>query len=934
MRPWLEEGAGSLRRSLVVAATRGQTQALKQRCVDEGVALLGVEFLTPGLARRKRGGPPGIGRSLQELVLRNLIEARLAALPAEDPARGLWKSLSSDLEAALSDFEDLTRAEFRAEHFRLAELGEVFGAMTRWVEAHGYFLGPLLDEAAGGRPPEPGLAPLADRLLILAGGAEQWPDFFGLAALARRSPSVTVVVAEPEFSGKGASGEEWVGIWEKVLAVESQVCGFPDPEESCAGVADLWIGGEGSAERAGVIVCRSRAEEMERVAGEVARLLAEGSDNIAVVFAGTGSAHARLTRLLEGRGIAYADLMGSAGTPPIDTTIERALVDFYERGCRLEELLAIWPLLRSTNITEMAPEKARRACQDLFDTVQSHSVERHVGDLEADGKPEAREVGRVARLLLPGWPAQATPAQALALFESAMVRLKVAEPEGWQALREFAGRVADPMPAGALLEALRAFLPEKGPPAGGRSGNGFARVTLTTCRRAAGVAWSDTILVEANAGVWPSRREPSCWLGDDTRRELCASHGRMQLVLPTSDERAAHERRLYCAIARDTRRRVLFTASLASEEEPEVGLGPNLWLERVMWAKGLFSAEAAGRDAFESLAGPRRRAAPAAGAPVPEGWRAIWTRRRDPAVPFDEYFLGDPSGLRRPGHLSALQIERGIRDPASLWFEAVLRARRVEWRPFARARRKAVGNAVHKVLAAALRGAPAEGSFTVLDGRPAVESRLAEELRSLRSRWPADRYWDSLHMEVSQAAAQLLCRVFELPRAAFGGVEVPLPRGARVPISDTESLPVSGRMDLVLSDRPGWEGSSVEIVDFKTGSDSRLSAATMESGGRSLQLGVYLAAARSLGATGSVWMLKPEVLPASLSMDQVDAACSKLLQIGRHLSLGIYGARTADRDEYSHPFEWPLACAPVAFAILESKFQLTFGAGVEEDPDE
>ncbi len=38
----------------LVAPTRGQTQALKQRCVEEGVALLGVEFLTPGLARSKR----------------------------------------------------------------------------------------------------------------------------------------------------------------------------------------------------------------------------------------------------------------------------------------------------------------------------------------------------------------------------------------------------------------------------------------------------------------------------------------------------------------------------------------------------------------------------------------------------------------------------------------------------------------------------------------------------------------------------------------------------------------------------------------------------------------------------------------------------------------------------------------------------------------
>ena len=930
VRPWLEASAGHLGRSMLVAPTRGQTQALKQRCVEEGVAFLGVEFLTPGLARKKRGAPNGIGLSLQALILRNLIEARVAGLAPDDPARGLWKSLSSDLEAALADFDDLIRGEFRPEHFRMPELREVFGGMAKWIDSHGYFLGPVLDEAAGAGRQEAGAPPVADRILILAGGAEGWPDFFGLAALARRCPDVTVAVAEPEFSGKGAWGEEWVTIWEKVLGVLHQVADAPDPVETCARVADLWIGGDGSAERADVVVSPTRTEEMERVADEVVRLLAEGSDNIAVVFPGAGSAHARLVRMLESRGVPFADLIGAVGTPPVDTRIQRALVDFYDRGCRLEEVLAMWPLLRSTNLTQLAPEEARSACQRLFDDVQSHSVELHIARLEAAEDSESLEVGRVARLLLPGWPERLPPAEALGLFGAAVGRLRLAEPDGWQALREFAARAPEPVPARAFLEAIRAFLPEKGPVAGQRSG--FSRVTLTTCRRAAGVAWSDSIFVESNAGVWPARREPSCWLGDDARRELCAGHGRFQLVLPTSDERAALERRLYCAIARDTRRRVLFTAALASEEDPEVRLGPNLWLERVMWGKGHFSSGAAGSEAFERLA--TVRPLPAQAAQPPLEWGRIWARRRDPAAPFDEFFLGDPSGARRPGHLSASLIERGVKDPAALWFDGVLGVRRVDWKPFARARRKAVGTAVHRVLAAALRGAPVEGSFSAILDPVAAESRLRAELARLRCGWPADRYWDSFHLEVSKAAGELLAKVYGLPLAAYGAVEVSIPPGACISISDTETLRVSGRMDLVLSDRPGWEGSAVEIVDFKTGGDAKLSAQRMETGGHSLQLGVYLAAARSVGAAGNVWMLKPDERAMSIGMADLDRATAKFRVIGMHLSRGLYGARTADRDEYTHIFEWPLACAPVASAVLESKFALTFGPGNPEDGDE
>ena len=72
VRPWLEEGSGRLERALVVAPTRGHTHALKRRCLSEGVPLLGVEFLTPGLARKKRSAGAGLGRGLQPVSYTHL----------------------------------------------------------------------------------------------------------------------------------------------------------------------------------------------------------------------------------------------------------------------------------------------------------------------------------------------------------------------------------------------------------------------------------------------------------------------------------------------------------------------------------------------------------------------------------------------------------------------------------------------------------------------------------------------------------------------------------------------------------------------------------------------------------------------------------------------------------------------------------------------
>jgi hypothetical protein len=931
VRPWLEAGSGKLGRSLVVIPTRGHAHALKQRCLDEGVRLLGVEFLTPGDARKKRVTKVVLDRGLQLLVLRTLIESRLAPLADGDPARLFWRSLESDLEVARRDFEELIRGGFRPADLPRAELRDLFGEFEAWVARQDYVLAPSQDVADGVTFPPAGTKTVADRLLVLAGGPEAWGEFFALAALIRRSASVTVVLAEPEFRGKGSSGEEWVAIWEAFLGVTPETIDSAEPAESCAGVAELWNAAvEGDAARARVIVGSTRSNEMELVAEAVEGLLANGAENVAVIFPAAGAAHVSLMRLLAARGVAFADHVLQFGAPPVDTALQRHLVDFYSRGCRLEELIAVWPLLRSLGLANLTLGEARSACQRLFDEVQAHAMEPHLDRLDALKGAGAREVARVARLLLPGWPEKLTPADALARFEAVRDRLGLAEPAEWPVLREFSRRAAEPMPAHAVLEAIRGFLPERGPAVDAPGRGVFARVTLTTSAAAAGLAWSDVIFVEANAGTWPERREPSCWIPDEARRELNRK-GRFSLGMPTADDRALLERRLYSSIARDTRRSVTLSAAHFSDERPEEGLAPNAWLERILWAKGCMNATGAGSGPFGILAA---RASPARLATLGvagEGrWLGIWRRRRDPRAKFDDYFLGDPSRRFPPLRLSAIEIENGIGDPACLWFDAVLRVRRVGWGAFPRARRKSLGTWVHRVLAGALRGTPASGDFFRFPARTAAEARLASELGALRARWPSDSYWDSFHRDVSRAARELLGRVFELPAPRFAAVEVDIPEGATIPAGVAGPVPVHGRMDLALSDRDQWTGSDMRIVDYKTGAGPMFSAKKMESTGASLQLGVYLHAVLSLGATGSVWMLKPEEMPKALGADALVRASAKLETLGAHLESGICGARTPDRGEFTHGFEWPLACAPIPSATLEAKFAATFGPGAHD----
>lgn len=883
----------------------------------EGIALLGVEFLTPGLARRLGSQPPPMDKAFQKFLLRGAISKRAGALEEDHPDRRVLKSLESDLDVALADFEELLKAGFSAGDFEQPALRAVFGDLATAILGRGFSLSSPAEQAQLGSS-----QPLADRILILATGPELWPDFFGLAALASRCRSACVIVDEPEWAGRLAGGEAWVGLWEKCLGNQAVACDDPASAEGAQSVGSIWISGDGSPERAVVRVGRTLSDEMHAVAAEVGRLLDSGSRSLAVVFPGAGAAHAELVRLLTAQGVVFTDLVGVAAPPPSDVRLQQGTVRLLKAGCALDELLALWPLLLDRGMVRASPAEARRSAERHFDETQCRLLEPSLEALESSSQGCSRELAQAARLFLPSWPSELTLAEGLSRFEAVRERLGLEATAGWANVRAFAASCSEASPADAVLELIGTFLPEKAPSTAPGGHSGFSRVTLTTLRRASAIAWDDVIFVQSNEGIWPQRRESSAWLTDAARKALIGSAS-LALGLPSADERLDAERRTYAAIARDTSRFVVFGASCADEEDTEVLLEPNGWLERILWKKGLIGPKAGASAVLARLA---TRVVQPTGELRQPGWLATWNRRRDAAVAFDEEFFGDPAGPR-PFSLSAGQIEKGLEDPLVLWFEAVLRVRPTAWLPLSRERAKLVGTCVHRAIGLCLKGHPVSGDFFEMPPRQDARLRLAEQLALLRGRLPAGRYYDSLLMEMRAMAEDLLEQVYSLQPFAFAAVETELPPSTTIAAGAIEGLNVRGRIDLVLSDRPKWQGAQVAIIDYKTGGRAKLSAASMASHGSALQLGVYLLAARSLGAArASVWMLKPGERPASLDLGEAPAATVRLAQLGRHLTSGLYGALSADPGEFSRRAQWPLACAPIAYSVLESKYNLTFGA--------
>lgn len=935
IRPWLELGRGRLERSYVIIPSRGQAHGLKQRCLVENVALLGVEFLTPGLARKKWTAVrtetlPAMGRELLLLGLRTLIERRLRSVSAEEPAWGYWKSLQSDPERALDDFDELLKAGLQVEDFPTERLRDVLVELVNWVNARGYTFAGMEARRAALEPLPEATKPIAGRVLVAGLGVEMWGEFFNVWAFVRRCTDVTLILPDPEFVGRATHDERWIELWSGLLDAEPLHIDAPEPIASCEAVGAVWSReGGASAPDVRLLVGRTRADEMTWVANEISRLLDHGAENIGIIFPRADAAHLQLGRELKARQVKFSDLLETAAPPPVEVQTLRALIQFYENGARLEDLLKLWPLLRAIGAVSLSLADARRACERSFDTRQTHAVAAHL-DLWSEQAPE---LARVVGFLLPVWPDELSIADALKALRKTCERLELAEPEGWGALDTFATRDSGAIPSNVVLATLASFLPEKSPVAGAAGRGEFARVTLTTRRRAEGLAWSHLLLVEANAGVWPERREPSCWLTDQQRTELNAKRSDL-LGLFTADDRSAIERAAWVALTRDTSESVSFSAALYSPEEPELRHAPNNWLERIIWSQERERAEPVGNveDIFQRLA---REAPlpPVADPSAVEGWHQIWAGRRDRTRPFDEFFFsGDPARIT-PDKLSARLIERGVQDPAELWFEAVLGIRRVEWSPFLRARRKALGQRAHELLARALHpGEELVRGFGKIPLQADAEARLRDELAALRAQWPKDRYWDSFHGEVAHVSGQLLANAYTIDAGAFVAAEAWLPAEAHL-VLGPRTVRIVGRLDLIRLDRTEWKNATVDIVDFKTGGDTELSAKRMAKGS-SLQLGVYLAAARSLGiAGGNVWMIKPEPgAVTQLGFEDMGQALAKLKWLEDAVTRGIYGALTPDRSDYAPSCcAWPLACTPVPGAVLAQKFKMTFSVEAEED---
>ncbi|MEZ5275650.1 MAG: PD-(D/E)XK nuclease family protein [Opitutaceae bacterium] len=929
VRPWLSR-AGGVFPGYVVVPTRGQARALRLRMAGDGIVSVGIRFVTPGLIGRlpvAAGKAQAVvpGRVVLEFGLKASVEACLERSPGDTEEEGLSQSLLSRPSGGIDDWEDLLRAGLTEDVFPHPFVRKVFRELRRWLGRQG-LTPPCSDPVIGDGAEDEGAGIRASRALIYGFSAENWKDWPDLARLSAGIAELTAVVPFPSFEGKPLE-EDWVALMERIVGSEG--LSLPEQEDRPAGdLARAWAlnrsGEEDSAvfERTTVLIGTDPLAEVGLIFNQLVSWLAVPGARIAVVFPSVSPLVMDLAEKLAGAGIRFCDEIGTTGSPSGDTGLLRAVLAYQRGGCRLEDLWVVARRLHSHGHLELRASESRNWIERVFDGAQSHRVE------DAIRVPEAMETrGGEEMVNLAGslgiWPERLSVARAVQLLDELAARWGMDGPEKVSGVRELIAKGDLLYPRDAVIDLLSGSLPERAP----REGfvrDDFAPVVLTTRKRAMAQVWTHVIFAASNAEAWPAPLEETFWLSDSARREI-NRRGLTPVLLPLVEDASILERLGCLDICNNAGEAVAFSACLRVNDGSEADRSPHPWLERILLRRSRMNGgPEVGRKSWTGLA-RRPRADPFTPDETIERWAEIWSGRRNPARAFDSWSYCPGPGLIGQRRWAARLLERGIQDPTLLWYEGVLRLQPIDEEALERSRAKELGLLAHRLIAQALRGDIPVGSFFPNPGAEAVSRRLEEALATWRHSRPDNAYWQSFQLELASLARRLFGRVSEGLEGSWLGVEYSLPRGTAIP-TRSGPLEVSGRLDLVILDRPGWEDATVKIVDFKTGADESLSADKMGRRGAGLQLGVYLKAAMELGAVHAVVRMihSVEGKDSEMTDTSLDAVQPAFDRLGGMILSGRFGPLTPDRSPYGRAVALPMACVPVEHAILQEKFNLTF----------
>ncbi len=528
----------------------------------------------------------------------------------------------------------------------------------------------------------------------------------------------------------------------------------------------------------------------------------------------------------------------------------------------------------------------------------------------------------------------------------------------WSRLAELP--LTEPVPSTAFFQYLGGVL-ACGVPAQRAAGaaHRFARVVVTTLENAVGQTWGGVLFLDSNEGAWPIYPPENPFLDDATRTRLNeqrADAGTAQTEprrrhLLTSSDLAQLEHFRFLDILENSTGPLAFGGVARDPTELTRALYPNEWALRCLVEGGHLPAE--GEQLLDRWRRATRRVErrlPVLGKRDTTHLNAVFSRRRDPTAPFDEYFfnfdaLTAPDELPLGEEWSARELEAAWMRPATF---ALAKVFGVEpWRDGARELTRGegwvIGRLVHRWLHDALRGSKEPRRLNDLDWRHALTTGLAQARAATETRLRATAsgnrvesasvplWWQGVLHKADWAARRCLETLAEAARGGSGG-------GARWLVLDREfhaELPTpAGRLrlrahcDVLLLDRPEMTGAACQIIDIRTGSvpASGVPTAAQIEGGRGLGEAALLFLAMEEGAVADGSQASA-IHPDAALVDVIGADAASALRPAmellasrqRSLRFGQRGAIVESGHGARDAEHLPLATTPVDPAVLEAK---------------
>jgi hypothetical protein len=487
----------------------------------------------------------------------------------------------------------------------------------------------------------------------------------------------------------------------------------------------------------------------------------------------------------------------------------------------------------------------------------------------------------------------------------------------------------DLIPARALIEWLASHLAaarQPTPP----DYTSLAPVVITTFAGAAQQPWDRLIFLDSNEHIWPAPILENPLLPDSTRSRLNRNRHQSPILLTTHDLRALDQAR-FLDLIEHCRHPITFAGVLLDHTDSGDHVQPNEWVVRSL-------IETAPEDTFPPdlwTAGAQTfppDPPPALDPAERAHLETVHSARHNGTMPFDRYQFNFHETRLEPSPWSATSLDEAVTCPATFALRELFNAQSTAtWTP-TRQEATAVGTRAHRWLGQILgTRAPHKSheSHSSHKSHLSPELALPRELTTARAElqeWyaaenlPLPLWWETCLRKTAWATRRCLLEVLESVNGRYCFTEQKLAVAVRTP---SGPLPLKGRIDILISDRPEIPNASVRMFDFKTGRGQAPTLSTLARGSGA-QFAAYYLMARDAGAAEAVIGI---IKPGERALDVFSAAdepalrahFALLAELWRNLRFGRRGPLV---DDYGVCETLPLATVPIDPAILDQKAAL------------